>query len=891
MKRTLVVIAIAVTGCGDNSNECGPGTIDVDGVCTGAGGMCGAGTKDDGTGVCVPDPADCQDGTVLIGGACVDPTKGLTIDVEEGAEPNGLGIAAGVENSTKPAGQITLKAAGQTTVVHGHITPFQDADGDGQLDPDFDTYVLQVDGPTLVDVSVDGVNGVDGAFYVIGAADGLAAWERYGVNPSGDTSQRRLFLPTAGIYAIAVADTRSMFIGSNPPFATGGGAASGGPDAEYFMSLTVAATPTPTSVTLDANGSSTIQGTVTSGDIKFFSVPMRLGFNDSFLQFAQTQANPGVVLYVNNTFFSEATQSPAPSAADIALGGIKTGDSTVVVVDQSFNTGVEPIQFQLAITTSDAKALSTTGTAVDEIETSSAPAGIAEFNAYFIDVAAANELDGLKLHWNHAVDGLIADSNLFVVAAFTFDVNDQVFVGNTFSDYAGAIRFPAPGRYYFVVYDPAGTAGTDTLTATSTITALTPTTVTEGTPLNNQAVNTFNLLPFSYNAGATDPWQQFDVTGTTTGVRTVNFLDPASAFGALSSFTSVDGVIGPDAIPVFSESYTGVSTAVGHIVADDPVTNYLVSVQTATGTGTVSLAFAPRAGTDFHDFGTVAAGTTVTNASSITAAAPRHFYQIKSAPGSIITVTLPSPAPRDLKFSVAAADESDATTVDAGGVGATETKVFTQGPSGLLPLVVESNVAGTSTFTISVKVDAGFYTSHDSATAFDDACNGGTMLPLDPTGGLSGQDEGLTAAVDAPAGFQFYGVAAPQFVVSSNGFLSFDTTLTSALLLSKAMPDGSGEVNVAAFWNDLDTIVVCSKTVGTKLIIQWVGTEFGASTTVQAQAILDGADNSIELVYGASTATGVNAVAGVQNQDGSAATETNEFHTIMPNTSKKLTHP
>jgi len=37
------------------------------------------------------------------------------------------------------------------------FTPFQDADGDGQPDPDFDTYVLQVDGPTLVDISVDGV--------------------------------------------------------------------------------------------------------------------------------------------------------------------------------------------------------------------------------------------------------------------------------------------------------------------------------------------------------------------------------------------------------------------------------------------------------------------------------------------------------------------------------------------------------------------------------------------------------------------------------------------------------------------------------------------------------------------------------------------------------------
>jgi len=79
--------------------------------------------------------------------------------------------------------------------------------------------------------------------------------------------------------------------------------------------------------------------------------------------------------------------------------------------------------------------------------------------------------------------------------------------------------------------------------------------------------------------------------------------------------------------------------------------------------------------------------------------------------------------------------------------------------------------------------------------------------------------------------------------------------------------------------------------VGTKLIIQWVGTEFALTTTVKAQAILDGADNSIELVYGASTATGLNAVAGVQNQDGSQATETSEFHSIHAEHVEEAPHP
>src|SRR4051794_40483429 len=79
----------AAAGCGDNSATCGPGTTNVDGVCTSDGGnTCGPGTKADASGTCVPDgsvvcsdgtklgtdgkceidPNACQDGTVLVGG-------------------------------------------------------------------------------------------------------------------------------------------------------------------------------------------------------------------------------------------------------------------------------------------------------------------------------------------------------------------------------------------------------------------------------------------------------------------------------------------------------------------------------------------------------------------------------------------------------------------------------------------------------------------------------------------------------------------------------------------------------------------------------------------------------------------------------------------------------
>src|SRR5450432_776746 len=126
MKRNLaLVLALgAFAGCGDNSDECGPGTTAVNGICTSSAPSCTDGTiLNATTNSCVIDPNSCQGGTVLINDKCQDPTAGLTIDLEEGVEPNGLNIG---EPSTVSAGAITLKAVGSTFVIHGHINPFED---------------------------------------------------------------------------------------------------------------------------------------------------------------------------------------------------------------------------------------------------------------------------------------------------------------------------------------------------------------------------------------------------------------------------------------------------------------------------------------------------------------------------------------------------------------------------------------------------------------------------------------------------------------------------------------------------------------------------------------------------------------------------------------------
>ena len=341
-------------GCGDNGQQCGAGTADMNGLCVPVlTTVCGDGTKLD-HGQCVIDPASCQAGTVLIADRCVDPAKGLVIDLEESPEPNGIGIASGVEASASPAGMITLKPAGQTFVVHGHITPFRDADDDGQLDPDFDTYLLAVTGPVLVSVTVDGTGGMQGAFYAAGDAQGaLPAYERYGLSLTGDTSKRRLFLPVAGSYALVIADTRSLAIGGNAPPPAGSGGAAGGPDAAYFASLTAEPIPAPASITIagtSPGSTGTQAGTLATDEVKFYTAALGAGPYDLREVMPGAAAASIAVVNADQLGYADETPGSTPTQAEVTVGGIQPGDTPLIAVDAVYNYGPAPEPFTLTIT-------------------------------------------------------------------------------------------------------------------------------------------------------------------------------------------------------------------------------------------------------------------------------------------------------------------------------------------------------------------------------------------------------------------------------------------------------------------------------------------------------------------------------------------------------------
>jgi hypothetical protein len=339
-------------GCGDNARVCGDGTVERAGVCVGAARVaCGAGTRLDHD-QCAVDPAVCPPGAPLVAGHCADPTSQLTVDLEESFEPNGLGIAAGVEASAAPAGIVALKPSGVPLVIHGHLTPFRDADGDGQPDPDVDTYLLPVPGPTVLDVAVTGVNGAIGAFYLAGDPQVDPGYERYGVAIAGTTVQRRLLLPVAGRYAIAIADARAIAIGHDPPPAAGARAAAGGPDAAYYATLTVQPMPAPLPIAI-TDGTASQTGALSAGEIQLFSAPLGAG------GYALDLAMPGpaaasLAVIDGGTLVGYADENPGaapqpPSAAQLTISGLAPGDTPVIAVDAVYNVGPAPEPFTLTI--------------------------------------------------------------------------------------------------------------------------------------------------------------------------------------------------------------------------------------------------------------------------------------------------------------------------------------------------------------------------------------------------------------------------------------------------------------------------------------------------------------------------------------------------------------
>lgn len=906
----LAAATAAATGCGDDETDdtngitCGAGTTNVDGVCTAdpVTPACTGGSvlNEEGNG-CVASDEVCADGTVLAGDECVDPATLLDVAIEEAAEPNNLGIINDVlgdpiEPSTDPAGSITLPAIDTTVVVRGTINPHQDLDGVDGNDADFDTFVLTAAGPTLVEVSTDGTNGLLGAFAVsvpvdATGVDPLSGFLRYGISVVSDTAKRFVYLPAAGDYYLTVGDIRAFYVGDQPPNVGGIQGSAGGPDADYYISLTSRALPAAETVNL-VDGGATIVGQLdATAPPKVYSIPMGEGVNRADLDIDGTPTG-ALVLLEGDEVRAVAQETadffgPVPAATSV-LGGA-TG---TLVVDFINNYNPTPTDFVVNITAGTAAALSTTG------GTATQPEDDVEFSVFYYDVTAADEIKGFDLSFNQPVAGALVDEDFFIAANFTFD--PAVGFADTFTDYVGLIRHRGPGRYYFLTFDPDAT-GPASIVATSTISTVAPVAVTRGTPLTGQTVNAFNSNPFSYTAGvAQAPWQTFHVTGTGTGARTANFFDADDAYGALDPLDSTDGAAVPDVAPNFVKTFGANSTPQGRILLDDPTERYLVTVNTANATGTLAVDFAART---ISDLGTLANGQSANPANQqLTTAAPTSYYLVRNAANVVNNISVdPSNALFDTRITQLNADEQLIGSFNSAGVGAADSASILNSNGAYVAFTVTNGttpVLQNEPYTISVTAVnfvPGTYTRATGTTAYTDACTLGTTVTLTPdSASYPAADDGLSAAIAAPAGFELFGFAASSFIVSSNGWLTFGSpdpanlsAFTNADMPTAAPANGI----IAPAWDDARNVTVCTRTIGTTLVVQWAGTTY-SGTSMAAQAILDGSDSSIEFVYGAGqVATGATATVGIEDQAGGTANKVgfNTAGTTVPGTSYLFT--
>ncbi len=859
--------ALGALGCGDDSGAtCGAGTTEKDGTCTATTITCTGGTELNSAGTsCVPSSSVCPDGTVLVGAMCQDEVPGMA-DLNEAPEPNGLGV--GGETSAAGAGVIALKPVGQTLVVKGILNPFADNDGDGQSDPDFDTFTFHADGPQVLEISADGTHGIAAAFLVqlpldAAANNPLKAYQRYGISVQTDTSHRQLYIPAAGDYTLTVGDVRSMYLDNASPLAAGAGGAAGSATAAYYLSITARAIPAATPITVTA-GAGSVMGTLAATDApKLYTVANGAGFNDVALDAPALALGGAFVVTDAATIRATAVEVlPDPATARVLGGTMDT-----IVVDPIYNYAPTPADFTLSFKAGTVGMLSTTGGSVTQ------PASQMDFSLFTFDVAARDDIEAFDIDFGQTVSGVLVTKDLAIVSPFSY-VPGAGFQGPTFDTFQGLIRFAEAGKLYFLVFADAQNA--TSITAISTIAKITPGTVVKGTPLTAQPVNQIaHTATFNYAPGAaTDLWQTFNVAGSSTGPTRASFFDPATAYGTLSA--RLDGaVVAADAVPAFAKAYQPAGADKGQLLLGTVPATYLVNIDTSTQSAgaTVSLDFKRRA---FTDLMTLANGAMSTNATeTIAANAGPKYYLIKLTPTSIANFTVTPAAGSDVRIEVLNADDTINATFNGATPVSNDVGAAAAGADGYVAFrIVPVSAAAPQAYSLVINaVMATVYTAAASTTAFVDACTGGTTVTFTAKPGGPANDEGLSAQIASPAGFKFYGATAGTFTISTNGFLSFANPTGSAFFANETIPTAAAPNGlVAPYWDDLKGVTVCTRTVGTRQTIQWSGVIFGTMTTVVAQAILDGSNNTIEFVYGPQTALGGAATIGVEDPSGSAGT-------------------
>ena len=902
-----VASLFGLASCGDNSVTCGEGTHAEGGMCLPEA-TCGTGTIEGPDGSCVPDgsvvcpqgtvftdgqcqidDSVCAEGTVLVMGQCVPLDDTLHADLEERAEPN--------DDPASPAGMLTIGAVDTATTIHGCVNP---ADAGG--DVDFDYWMVNTTSAATIEVTADGVHGLVAGFLMVNGdpalASTLANWQRFGINLTGDTAKRQVYLPAAGTYLLAMTDSRSLFFDDG---------ATGGPDACYFTTIKHIATPAPVAL-MGGHIAAT-----DSGQVKLYS------FNP---------ATTGRILNIEQSS-AAAAMDPAfmllrgPQIASVnstthgyTAGGLNMGETVTVVSDMRYNYATTPQPYAYDAIDIAGQALPTNGPITLTKHNGATPAAsYADFNYLYFDVVGNGSIVNfnvigtttaavpapLPLDFVIVRRDVRSNTDRTLFDAFTV-INGFGGTGLTGGFANQFVRFLQPGRYYMIVQDPLGTSN-ETYTVTSSVVPAPTTAVTLGTPLAAQ------VLPANGNAfhtlDLTNPiWVQFGVTGSNFPAGT------ATARLALYDLAG-QGWMSASGNYVATQSSTlnaDGSNPFGRILAND-TRDFIVRVE-AVGTPlanpTYTLDIKNR---DFVNLGTLVPGTPITRmglddvpaATGAAAFGVKRFFVTGGVANTLAALITPTIATNDIDIRRIDASEAQVSLVNAAGVGAAETLAtnFLFLPTNWVAFEVRNRTLVTNTnLNLALTSVAAPYQVAIANTVWNDACTGPGSAVLG-----TNQDDELLAKRAFPAGWNIsvLGNAATHYIIGANGFIVLggmalvNPACSFGCYANTAIPN-AGVPNgfVASHWDDYFATTICVKEEATKVTVQWVGGEYfdgvvpGTKIATQVVFNMNGARNSVYKAAPDHAATGAFATVGLENALGTAGLQLG-FNTALGLAGKTLT--
>ncbi len=799
---------------------CAAGTVQMGDECVPDGSMiCVGNTRFDmATGTCVLDPMACATGTVLVGDECVPFDDTLMADVPAAAEPDDPRDPFG---GTPTA--FTPPAVGEDVTLGGCITP-ADFDMDDVTDVDADWFNFTVSGPGLYEIRADGVGGLSAAFAVL-SSEANFVYTRVGIDLTSDGASRQVYLPRAGAYWLAIFDSRSLALDSLATQLAFAPRPVGNADTCYFVTVERLATPAPTPIA----GARTTGMFPTDGTIAFYSTATTARTVIQATENSEPDTLQEAVVILEGDEISGgagAANQFATAFSDI----IESGTTAVVVADYVFNYGLVPATYTLDV----AQLPQASGAAMISHSTEVYRWGW--FEATMGDVVHLEATPSTTGNLDIAV----------INPDLTAFVSNRCTGFMTCATYDAFLHVGVTGRYLVRFFNTAATLSEGSpYTVTFATASQTPPALTLGTARPTTLVDRWTFLELE---GDSLQWLAFGLSAF------AGFTDADLRFyprAGDAAFGELDALVAP------VESADNVTARMGRIYA---------------GTGDDMLV-AIGYGAD------PAAGDAVT-----VTAAEETIANIMATPAMPIVRTGDVATTGTLRYLVRG--EAGVTVtfrVDSGAgtltqVSRTETTVTTaMAPGSLVARIpaagfVAFTLTGTAGTTYNVTINAALppYAISTGMRRFSDVCGTPGARTL-----LTMEDDTLApvqTVTGIPGGsFNFFGASQTRYIVSSNGWLTFDGAYAGGSFVTLGGATAPNRV-VAPFEKDL-IATVCVRESPTEIIVQWTGEVYMvAAEVVEMQAILH-ADGRVELVYGdAHTAPALATEAGIEDSTGFAIT-------------------